>query len=425
VNPPRYILHVDMDAFYASVEQRDNPELRGKPVIVGGAGGRGVVAAASYEVRKFGVHSAMPTREALRRCPDAICVSPRIAHYSSVSKEIFAVFNEFTPLVQGLSLDEAFLDVTASIGALGDAEHIAREIKRRIRARTELTASVGVAPNKLVAKIASDLRKPDGLVVVRPFEVTELLDPLPIRKLFGLGAKTAPKVEALGIRTLGELRQASASRLRPIFGRYTERVQQRAAGIDDRPVLPDLDEKQISAEETFETDIADRAKLQGEVTRLADKACARLRAKNLVAGCVTVKIRRKDFTTYTRQKRFEPPTQETRVITRIAADLLDGWLATQPRAALRLLGVGVSELGPEVQQDLFAAPQTTRNRQLDATVDRIRERFGNVALKRASSLETPSPPPSPDLWSTSPASGRGGDNTLARPAVDLSRKRER
>ena len=400
--PPRAILHVDLDAFFAAVEQRDRPELRGKPVIVGGSGGRGVVAAASYEVRKFGVHSAMPTREALRRCPDAICVAPRMSHYSAISQEIFAVFNEFTPLVQGLSLDEAFLDVSDSMSALGSAEHIAREIKLRIRARTELTASVGVAPNKLVAKIASDLRKPDGLVIVRADEVTALLDPLPIRKLFGLGAKTAPKVEALGIRTLGELRQASSSRLRAIFGRYTERLQQRAAGIDDRPVIPDLDEKQISAEETFETDIADRAKLQAEIARLADRTCARLRAKDLVAGCVTVKIRRKDFTTYTRQRHFEPPTQETKVIARIAAELLDAWLKTQPRAALRLLGVGVGEIGPDVQPDLFAAPQTEKNKQLDAAVDQIRKKFGTVALKRASSLE-----PSPALPS------------------DLSRKRER
>ncbi len=385
----RVILHVDMDAFYASVEQRDHPELRGKPVIVGGSGGRGVVAAASYEVRRFGVHSAMPTREALRRCPEAICVTPRMSHYSAVSREIFAVFHEFTPLVQGLSLDEAFLDVTGSLAALGEPAHIAREIKRRIRERTELTASVGVAPNKLVAKIASDLRKPDGLVMVRPDEVTALLDPLPVRKLFGLGEKTAPKVEALGIHTLSDLRQAAPARLRPIFGRYTERVQQRAAGIDDRPVIPDLDEKQVSAEETFETDIADRARLQAELARLADKTCARLRTRELVAGCVTVKIRRKDFTTYTRQRHFEPPTQETRVIARIAAELLDTWLREQPRAALRLLGVGVSELGPDVQPDLFAAPQSTKNRQLDATVDQIRQKFGSVALTRASSLEKP------------------------------------
>jgi DNA polymerase-4 len=385
----RTILHVDMDAFFASVEQRDDPALRGRPVIVGGTGGRGVVAAASYEVRRYGVHSAMPVREALRRCPEAVCVPPRIAHYAAVSKQVFAVFHEFTPLVQGLSLDEAFLDVSAGTRALGDGEHIAREIKRRIRERTGLSASVGVAPNKLVAKIASDLRKPDGLVVVRAEEISAVLDPLPIRKLFGLGAKTAPRVEALGIRTLGELRQASASRLRPIFGRYAERVLQRAAGIDTRPVVPDQDEKQVSAEETFDTDIAEHARLRTELVRLADKVGARLRSRALAASCVTVKIRRRDFTTYTRQRHIEPPTQETRVITSVAMELLDAWLASQPNAALRLLGVGVSDLAPATQLDLFTAPQTARNRELDAAVDRIRERFGKVALAPASSLPRP------------------------------------
>jgi DNA polymerase-4 len=402
----RWILHVDMDAFYASVEQRDDSALRGKPVIVGGMGGRGVVAAASYEVRKFGVHSAMPVREAMRRCPKAICVPPRISHYADESKRIFAVFHEFTPLVQGLSLDEAFLDVTASITAFGPAEHIAREIKRRIRERTELTASVGVAPNKLVAKIASDLRKPDGLLVVLPHEVGALLDPLPIRRLFGLGARTAPRVEALGIHTLGELRRASPARLRPVFGRYAERVIERAAGIDERPVTPDVEEKQISAEETFETDITDHSRLAGEVVRLADRACARLRTQELAAGCVVVKIRRGDFTTFTRQRRFEPPTQETRVVTAIALDLLRAWLALQPRAALRLLGVGVSQLQPASQLDLFTATETGRNRQLDAAVDRIREKFGKVALTPASSLES------------KPRAG-----TVARPDGEISRKR--
>ena len=382
----RTILHVDMDAFYASVEQRDDPSLRGRPVIVGGTGGRGVVAAASYEVRRYGVHSAMPMREALRRCPDAVCVRPRIGHYADVSKQVFAVFHEFTPLVQGLSLDEAFLDVTAGTGDLSDGERVAHEIKQRIRSRTGLTASVGVAPNKLVAKIASDLRKPDGLVVVRPGEINAVLDPLPIRKLFGLGAKTAPKVEALGIHTLGELRQASAAQLRPIFGRYTERVLQRAAGIDTRPVVPDQDEKQISAEETFDADIADHARLRAEIVRLGDKVGARLRSRELTASCVTVKIRRKDFTTYSRQRHFEPPTHETRVITSIATELLNAWLAAQPRAALRLLGVGVSDLAPATQLDLFTAPQTARNRDLDAAVDRIRERFGKGVLAPASAL---------------------------------------
>jgi DNA polymerase-4 len=403
----RWILHVDMDAFYASVEQRDDPALRGKPVIVGGTGGRGVVAAASYEVRKFGVHSAMPVREALRRCPQAICVPPRISHYADESRSIFAVFHEFTPLVQGLSLDEAFLDVTGSIAAFGPAEEIAREIKRRIRERTELTASVGVAPNKLVAKIASDLRKPDGLVIVLPDEIEALLDPLPIRRLFGLGARTAPRVEALGIHTLGELRRASPARLRPVFGRYAERVIERAAGIDERPVTPDVEEKQISTEETFETDVTDHARLAAEIVRLADRTCGRLRANELAAGCVTVKIRRGDFTTFTRQRHFEPPTQETRVITAIALDLLHAWLDEQPRAALRLLGVGVSELKPALQMDLFTAVETGRNRQLDAAVDRIREKFGKVALKPASSLEP-----------------RAREDSPARPGGDSPRKRE-
>jgi DNA polymerase-4 len=382
----RTILHVDMDAFYASVEQRDDPSLRGRPVIVGGTGGRGVVAAASYEVRRYGVHSAMPVREALRRCPDAICVPPRIGHYADVSRQVFAVFHEFTPLVQGLSLDEAFLDVSAGTRAFGDGEQVGGEIKRRIRERTGLTASVGVAPNKLVAKIASDLRKPDGLVVVWQAQINALLDPLPIRKLFGLGARTAPRVEALGIHTLGELRRASAAQLRPVFGRHAERVIERAAGIDDRPVVPDQDEKQVSAEETFDVDIADHARLRAEIVRLADKVAARLRSRELTASCVTVKIRRRDFTTFTRQRHIEPPTQETRVITTIATELLDGWLATQPRAALRLLGVGVSDLAQATQLDLFTAPQTARNRELDAAVDRIRERFGKVAVAPASTL---------------------------------------
>jgi DNA polymerase-4 len=375
-----------MDAFYASIEQRDRPELRGKPVIVGGGGNRGVVAAASYEVRQFGVHSAMPTREALRRCPHAICVPPRVAHYSAISSEIFAVFHEFTPLVQGLSLDEAFLDVTASIGALGSAEHIAREIKRLIRMRTELTASVGVAPNKLVAKIASDLRKPDGLVVVGPEHVRGLLDPLPVSKLFGLGPKTVPRVTTLGIHTLGELSRASIEQLRPVFGRYAERIQQRAAGIDDRPVLPDVDEKQISAEETFDRDLVDPVHLRREIVRLADKACSRLRAKEMAAACVVVKIRRGDFATYTRQRHIEPPTQETRVVTSVAIALLDAWIATQPRSAVRLLGVGVSDLTTATQLSLFAAPESVRNQQLDAAVDDVRGRFGITALRPASAL---------------------------------------
>lgn len=387
----RAILHVDMDAFYASVEQRDDPRLRGQPVIVGGNSNRGVVAAASYEVRKFGVRSAMPIREALRRCPHAICVKPRMSVYRDVSHEVFAIFHEYTPIVEGLSLDEAFLDVTASLALMGDAISIARGIKDKIRATTQLGASVGIAPNKLVAKIASDLEKPDGLTVVNDDNMRALLDPLTVRRLPGLGRKLGERVEAAGLATFGALRVAPDAVLWPIFGRDSQRMRERAAGIDERPVISEWDEKSISAEETFSSDLADHAKMQSEVLRLADRAGQRMRAQNLATGCVQVKIRRADFTTFTRQKRFEPSTTDSRTIARIAAELLRAWLDEQPRARVRLLGVGVNHLHAADQMDLFAAPAAataakTGATALDAAVDLIRERFGNLAVRRGSTL---------------------------------------
>jgi DNA polymerase-4 len=394
VSPPgtaRVILHVDMDAFYASVEALDNPELRGKPLIVGGLGGRGVVAAASYEVRKYGVHSAMPMREALRRCPHAICVPPRFSRYQAISRMVFGVFHEFTPVVQGLSLDEAFLDVTHSQAALGSGESIAIAIKQRILARTGLTASVGVAPNKLVAKIASDLRKPDGLVVVSEADVTALLDPLPARRLFGIGMKTAVSLEGIGICTLRDLRLADEAVLQSVFGRYATRVKARAAGVDDRPVVSDWDEKQISAEETFDVDITDRARLHAELARLADRTAERVRRQGWLASRVIVKIRRKDFKTYTRQCAVQPATDHTSELAHAAARLLDAWLKQQPRAAIRLLGVGASGLTTAQQIDLFDVPAAQRHRHLDAAVDGIRAKFGSTALTRASSLGAGAP----------------------------------
>src|SRR6187402_3502668 len=390
MSAPRAILHVDMDAFYASVEQRDRPELRGQPLIVGGTTNRGVVAAASYEVRKFGVRSAMPIREALRRCPHAICVTPRMSVYREVSHDVFAVFHEFTPIVEGLSLDEAFLDVTASLALKGDAVTIARAIKDRIRATTQLAASVGVAPNKLVAKIASDLEKPDGQTVITHDNMHARLDPLSVRRLPGLGRKLGERVEAAGLTTLGQLRVAPDAVLWPIFGRDSQRMRERASGIDERPVMSEWDEKSISAEETFFSDLADHAKMQSEVMRLADRAGARMRAQNLASGCVQVKIRRADFTTFTRQKRFEPSTTDSRTIAKVAAELLSAWLAEQPRSRVRLLGVGVNHLHAADQMDLFAAPGAgagnPTSTALDATVDLIRERFGNLAVRRGSAL---------------------------------------
>ena len=384
-----------MDAFYASVEQRDRPELRGQPVIVGGTSNRGVVAAASYEVRKFGVRSAMPIREALRRCPHAICVKPRMSVYREVSHQVFAVFHQYTPEVEGLSLDEAFLDVTGSLALKGDAVSIAHDIKNEIRSVTQLTASVGVAPNKLVAKIGSDLNKPDGLTVVDASNMQAVLDPLSVRRLPGLGRKLGERVEAAGIATFAQLRIAPDAVLWPIFGRDSQRMRDRASGIDDRPVMSEWDEKSISAEETFFTDLTDPARMRAEVLRLADRAGTRMRAQNLATGCVQVKIRRDDFTTFTRQKRFEPSTTDSRTIARVAAELLAAWLAEQPRAKVRLLGVGVNHLHAADQMDLFSgagsssgtgAPAAASATALDSAVDQIRERFGNLALRRGSAL---------------------------------------
>jgi DNA polymerase IV len=381
----RAVLHVDMDAFYASVEQHDNPALAGQPLIVGWDGGRGVVAAASYEVRRFGVHSAMPMRTALKLCPQALCLRPRMQRYQEVSEVVFGLFREITPLVEGLSLDEAFLDVTASQKLHGVAADIARHIKHRIREVTGLTASVGVAPNKLVAKIASDLMKPDGLTVVPAERVREVLDPLSVRRLPGLGRKTGARVEAAGIRTLGELRSAPDAVLWPLFGRYSAWMRARASGIDERPVLAEVEEKSLSAEDTFEHDIGEPRTLQRQLARLAAVASRRLRARQLVAGCIGVKIRRDDFTTFTRQRAVAPPTSEARAVAGVAAELLTRWLRANRGTKLRLLGVVLTELTPASQLGLFE--DLGRAARLDAALDEALARFGGRALRRGNTIE--------------------------------------
>lgn len=385
----RTILHVDMDAFYASIEQRDNPELRGKPLVVGGGSNRGVVAAASYEVREFGVRSAMPMREALRRCPGLIRVTPRMSRYKEISTEIFKVFREFTPLVEGLSLDEAFLDVTASRTLHGSGVDIARRIKQVVKERTGLTASVGVAENKLVAKIASDLDKPDGLAVITTENCHERLDPLPVSVIPGIGKQTLARLHKVGIRSVADLRLAHDRDIEPIFGRYARRTRERAAGIDTRAVIPSREEKSISAEETFAQDLVDRSDMEKELLALSESTAQRLRKADLQAGTIQIKIRQADFQTFTRQKSLQPPVNSTDQIYHTARSLLGIWLGRNPTAQIRLLGVGGSKLSPAEQRDLFTDEQGSTDNPVDQAVDDIRDRFGNLSVGRARTLERP------------------------------------
>jgi DNA polymerase-4 len=387
VSPARSILHVDMDAFYASVEQRDNPELRGKPVVVGGGINRGVVAAASYEAREFGIRSAMPMAEAIRRCDHLQRVAPRMSHYKDSSKTIFAIFKTFTPLVEGLSLDEAFLDVTASVKLFGPPEVIAANIRKRISDETELTASVGVAENKLVAKIASDLDKPDGLTVILPGAYKEKLDPLPVRVIPGIGRNTQRLLSKTGIVLVRDLRLADERELEPIFGRFTQKTKDRASGLDDRPVVPSREEKSISAEETYDQDLSKPEDMNRELLRLAERTATRLRKSSFSASTVQIKIRRADFSTYTRQRSVKPPVNGTDQIYAIARDLLGTWLISNPGTKIRLLGVGGSKLVPARQADLFADGPVQDGSAIDETVDEIRKKFGSLSVARAKTLD--------------------------------------
>ena len=375
-----------MDAFYASVEQRDNPDLKGKPLVVGGSSNRGVVAAASYEARTFGIRSAMPMAEAIRRCGHLVCVKPRMSHYKEASLQIFAIFRAFTPLVEGLSLDEAFLDVTASVKLFGSPEIIAANIKQRILEETKLTASVGVAENKLVAKIASDLDKPDGLTIVTPDLYREKLDPLPVRVIPGIGRVTLKQLGGIQVSTVRDLRCAADRDLEPIFGRFTRKTRARASGIDNRPVVPSRAEKSISSEETYDQDLSKPDAMNRELLRLTERTAARLRKASLAAATVQIKIRRADFTTYTRQRSIKPPANGTDQIYAVARELLNTWLASHPGAKIRLLGVGGGKLAPAEQPDLFASDSYKSRSAIDETVDEIRNKFGSLSVARAKTL---------------------------------------
>ena len=382
----RQILHVDMDAFYASVEQRDDPSLRGKPVVVGGRSRRGVVAAASYEVRPFGVRSAMSMVEALQRCPDAVVVPPRMGRYAAVSEEVFAIFHRFTPLVEGLSFDEAFLDVTASRRLFGDGIAIARRIKDAIRSELELTASAGVAPAKFVAKVASDLDKPDGLVVVAPEGVREFLAPLPIERMWGVGKKASAQLRARGFRTIGDLASTSPETLEAALGSWGRSVHALARGHDPRPVVPDRDAKSIGAEETFETDLRTAADLERPLLHQAARVAARLSRSQLRASCVTVKLKYHDHTLKTRQLRLPEPVADTDSIYDAARSLLPRFPPTA--RGVRLTGVSVSELheGPAAPA-LFPDERRAKRERIEALTGELRERFGSAGVTRGTLVD--------------------------------------
>ena len=339
----RRILHCDMDCFYAAVHMRDDPSLAGKPVVVGGSpDGRGVVAAANYEARRYGIHSALPAAQARRRCPDTIFLKPDFQRYRAESEAIFAIYRLFTPTIQPLSLDEAFLDVTEHLGDFDSATAIAHEIRRRVKDERGLTVSVGVAPNKLLAKIASDHDKPDGLTVVKPTEVEAFLAPLPVRRLHGVGPAGEKALHGMGVDTVAALRKLSLDRLIERFGHWGRTLHAFARGDDRREVRVARVRKSLSTEHTFETDIGDEAAIDEVLDRMADEVARGLGKKTLSACTVTVKARYPDFTTVTRSHTLPVPTADAVKIAACARELIRATDAAE--RSVRLLGVGASNL---------------------------------------------------------------------------------
>ena len=386
----RQILHVDMDAFYASVEQRADPSLRGKPVLVGGRSRRGVVLAASYEARPSGARSAMPMAEALRRCPEAIVAPPRMDRYAEVSAEVFGIFRRYTPLVEGLSIDEAFLDVTASRSLFGDGEAIARRIKAEIKAEVGLTASAGVASSKFAAKIASDLEKPDGLVVV-PEDVESFLAPLAVERMWGIGPKTAPRLREAGIATIGDLAAADADQLAALLGHAgAAHVRPLSRGIDTREVDPERSAISVGAEETFEQDLADRRAQELRLLDLAGRVSRRMLRAGLVGKGVTLKVKYANFKLATRALQLPEAVADVGSLHRAAVHLLD----RTPPGRVRLLGISVSALAPASAApslSLFAAEDSERRRRLEQVVLAVADRYGDRGLTRAALLEEGGP----------------------------------
>lgn len=376
------IIHLDMDAFFASVEVRENPELVGLPVVVGGsANSRGVVAAANYEARKFGVFSAMPMLQAAKLCPNLRIVPVNMPLYISVSKQIHEIFNRYTPEIEPLSLDEAFLDVNRSLKLFGSAKQIAQSIKNDIKNELQLVASVGIAPNKFVAKIASDIGKPDGYVVVEKEDIQSFLDPLPVKRIWGVGKKTEVQLNNYGISTIKDLRCQSERWLIERFGKHGDHIFRLANGQDKRQVISDAKAKSISSENTFAEDISNKQTLMTYLSLLTEQVAARLREKDRKGKTVNLKIRFHDFTTIVRSKTLSQSSNQTEEIWKTVKMLFNTAVASQ-KISVRLLGVGVSGFSEEqsYQEDLFS--DNEKYDELDVITDEINQRFGKLKIHR-------------------------------------------
>jgi len=375
-----------MDAFYAAVEQHDHPQYQGQPLIVGGTGPRGVVAAASYEIRKYGVFSAMPMTRARRLCPQAVILPVRMSRYREVSAEVFSIFHEVTPEVEGLSLDEAFLDVSASLALLGSIETIGASIRTTIFNRTGLHASVGMAHNKYLAKLASDAGKPRGFVHVPRDGVRAFLDPMPVSRVWGIGKQTLPKIQKLGILTIGQLRKADPVLLSQVFGKRTGHFQALARGEDERDVIASRPDKSLSREVTFDQDITRPRELMAELQRQADSVTRRLRSQGLLARTIQIKIRDHRFRTVTRSRSLVAPTASSQLVFKQARALLQTWLQDHINTPVRLLGVGLSGLeDPGEQGNEY---DSVTQKALDKTLDEIQRRYGEDKAMHALTLKT-------------------------------------
>ena len=391
----RWIMHVDMDAFFASIEQLDHPEYKGHPVIVGGLSSRGVVATCSYEARKFGVHSAMPISRAKKLCPDGIYVYPRMDRYKEVSHQIFSIMKEFTPYIEPLSIDEAFLEVSGMSTMYSGPKALGRAIKDRVYEKTGLIISAGLAPNKFLAKLASDLDKPDGLVVIPYGREKEILAPLPIKRIWGVGPHTEKRLKAGGFHLMRHIQALPDERsLIPIVGNQARRIWELANGIDERPVETDRKIQSIGAEETYEEDLVDGSAIELEFRYFANRLSKRLRKRNLLGHTVSIKVRYDDFTTVSRQKRLDTPSDHEHVFFETALLLWNklmqdktskqpiGTIFIDPPGPIRLLGLTVSGLDEEVpmQDSLFESPRNENENKLAGVLDSLESKFGETAV---------------------------------------------